>query len=122
MMSGYRHELVSRLTVTSVERHCGANAYHASSDSAVARLQLPASTGRSAAPTPCPLIEYTVPSAPTTTSRAASPGTSATQICQLKPSGANTVCSARPRIPAALYSMAGPLAPGGAAGELDRNH
>ena len=32
--------LVSRLTTTSVERHCGANTYHASSANAVANDQL----------------------------------------------------------------------------------
>ena len=31
---------VSRLTAASVARHCGANTYQASKDSAVARLQL----------------------------------------------------------------------------------
>ena len=40
--------------------------------------------------------EYTVPSAPTATSRAASPGTSAIEICQLKPIGANTCCRPAP--------------------------
>ena len=47
MISGYRQELVSRLTTTSVDRHCGANTYHASSDSAVARLQVCAIIGTS---------------------------------------------------------------------------
>ena len=34
-----------------------------------------------------------MPSAPTATSRAARPGTSAIEICQLKPIGAKTCCS-----------------------------
>ena len=59
---------------------------------------------------------YTVPSAPMATSRAASPGTSAMAICQLKPSGANKGSSARPSMPAKLYWMAAPLACSGAAG------
>jgi hypothetical protein len=45
---------------------------------------------------------YTVPSALTTTSRAAMAGTSAMAICQLKPSGANSGSSARPNWPARL--------------------
>jgi hypothetical protein len=59
---------------------------------------------------------YTVPSAPTATSRAAMPGTSAMAICQLKPSGANSGSSAWPNWPARLYSMAGPVAPSAAPG------
>jgi hypothetical protein len=54
---------------------------------------------------------YTVPSAPTTTSRAAMPGTSAMAICQLKPRGAKMTSSARPSWPARLYWMAGPRWP-----------
>jgi len=56
-------------------------------------------------------MAYTVPSALTATSRAASPGTSAIEICQLKPMGANRNSSPRPRSPATLYWMAGPVAP-----------
>jgi hypothetical protein len=37
-------------------------------------------------------------------------------ICQLKPMGSNTTASARPIMPAKLYSMAGPVAPSGAPG------
>src|ERR1700737_4578764 len=59
---------------------------------------------------------YTVPSAPTATSRAASPGTRAIDICQLKPIGANSTASQAPRCPAMLYWIAGPGAPGGGAG------
>src|SRR5512139_1413003 len=124
MISGYRQEFVSRFTTTSVERHCGANTYHASSDRAVARLHVWAIIGARVVATSSPVddSEYTVPSAPTATSRAASPGTSASEICQLKPSGANTYSSARPIVPARLYWMAGPVASGGGAGKLERNH
>ncbi|MNT41123.1 hypothetical protein D3C72_1774760 [compost metagenome] len=45
---------------------------------------------------------YTVPRAPTATSRAAMPGTSAMQICQLKPIGAKITSRPRPRMPARL--------------------
>src|ERR1700710_1300983 len=67
-------------------------------------------TGDSASATSPPAadIEYTVPSAPTATSRAARPGTSAIEICQLKPIGANTCSSACPIMPATLYWIAGP--------------
>ncbi len=65
---------------------------------------------------------YTVPSAPTATSRAAMPGTSAIEICQLKPMGAKMCCSAPPILPARLYWMAGPVAPSGGDGKVDRNH
>src|SRR5882724_4634094 len=53
-------------------------------------LQPWAITGLSAPATSfAPDMAYTVPSALTATSRAASPGTSAIEICQLKPMGAN---------------------------------
>ena len=80
--------------------------------------QLWAMTGArpSATASPAADREYTVPSAPTATSRAASPGTSAIEICQLKPIGANTCCSAWPSQPAMLYWIAGPVAPSGGAG------
>ena len=65
----------------------------------------------SATSSPAADIAYTVPSAPTATSRAARPGTSAIEICQLKPIGANTCCSAWPSMPAKLYWIAGPVAP-----------
>src|SRR5690348_11532728 len=118
MISGYFQELVSRLTTARVERHCGANTYQASRLAPVARLQLLAMTGSSAAlrSSPAADIAYTVPSAATATSRAASPGTSAIAICQLKPIGANTYSSIAPRRPARLYWIAGPLAPGGGSG------
>src|SRR6187402_2440477 len=105
MISGYRHELVSRFTTASVERHCGANTYHASNEQAVARLQLLAITGSSCPATSSPAadIAYTVPSAATATSRAARPGTSAIEICQLKPMGAKTYSSSAPSLPAKLY-------------------
>lgn len=50
------------------------------------------------------------------------PGTSAIEICQLKPMGANTTSSARPIMPAMLYWMAGPVAPSGGEGKVDKNH
>src|SRR5690242_6622433 len=98
--------------------HCGANTYQASSAKAVASDQPCAMTGVSVSATASPAAdsEYTVPSAPTATSRAASPGTSAMEICQLKPMGANRCCKPLPSMPAMLYSMAGPVAPGGGAG------
>src|ERR1017187_1442080 len=103
--------------------HCGAKTYQASSEYAVASDQPLAITGDSASATEFPAadIEYTVPSAPTATSRAARPGTSAIEICQLKPIGANTCCSTWPSMPAKLYWMSGPVAPAGAAGKLERN-
>src|ERR1700690_3616497 len=105
MRIGYRQEFVSRLTVASVDRHCGANTYHASSDSAVGRLQECAISGVRALLTSLPVADsaYTVPSAPTATSRAASPGTSAIDICQLKPIGLNSTASHAPKWPAMLY-------------------
>src|SRR5881392_200254 len=98
--------------------HCGANTYQASSEYAVASDQPCAITGESCAATSSPAadIAYTVPSAPTATSRAASPGTSAIEICQLKPIGRNTCSSSAPSWPAKLYWIAGPVAPGGGAG------
>src|SRR6202023_1032639 len=118
-----RQELVSRLTTASVDRHCGANTYQASSDRPVATLQPCAMTGLSAPATSLvPDMAYTVPSALTATSRAASPGTSAIEICQLKPMGANRNSSPRPRSPAMLYWIAGPAAPAGGAGEPARHH
>src|SRR3954467_3189176 len=97
--------------------HCGANTYHARSEEAVAIDQLCAITGASeSATSPAVDIAYTVPSAPTATSRAASPGASAIEICQLKPIGAKITSSARPRKPARLYWMAGPVAPSGGPG------
>src|SRR6185369_17710819 len=118
MINGYFHEFVSRLTTAIVERHCGANTYHTSSEHAVARLQLLAITGCSwpATSSPAADIAYTVPSAATATSRAASPGTSAIEICQLKPMGANRYSRIAPSRPAKLYWMAGPVAPSGGAG------
>src|SRR3954466_804786 len=118
MMIGYFHEFVSRFTTASVERHCGANTYHTSNEQAVARLQLLAMTGSSwpATSSPAADIEYTVPSAATATSRAASPGTSAIEICQLNPIGAKTYSSSAPSCPAKLYWIGGPVAPGGGAG------
>src|ERR1700690_649467 len=105
MRIGYRQELVSRRTVASVDRHWGANTYQASKDNAVGMLQECAIRGVSALLTFSPVADkaYTVPSAPTATSRAASPGTSAMQICQLNPIGANNTASAAPRVPAMLY-------------------
>src|SRR3954466_5157228 len=113
MISGYRHEFVSRFTTASVDRHCGAKTYQASNEQAVARLQVLAITGWSwpATSSPAADIAYTVPSAPTATSRAARPGTSAIEICQLKPSGANRYWSIAPSLPAKLYWMGGPVAP-----------
>src|ERR1700685_3541139 len=123
MYKGYRQELVSRFTTASVDRHCGANTYHASSDRPVAMLQLCAMTGVREPATSCdPDMAYTVPSALTAPSRASSPGTSAIEICQLNPNGANSHSSPRPRYPAMLYWMAGPVAPAGGAGKLARNH
>src|SRR3984957_14718112 len=118
MMIGYRQELVSRLTVARVDKHCGANTYHASSESAVGRLHDWEINGVNAPLTSSPAADsaYTVPSAPTATSRAASPGTNAIDICQLKPMGANSTASQEPRCPAMLYWIAGPVAPGGGAG------
>src|SRR2546423_15472381 len=104
--------------------HCGANTYHASSAKAVASDQPCAMTGVSVSATASRAAdsEYAVPSAPTATSRAASPGTSAIEICQLKPIGANRCCSPWPSQPAMLYWIAGPVAPAGGAGYVDRNH
>src|SRR5260221_7488237 len=116
-------ELVSRFTIDSVEMHCGANTYQASREKAVASDQLCAIIGVSCAATSSPVADsaYTVPSAPTATSRAASPGIRAIEICQLKPIGARIVSRPRPIIPARLYWIAGPLAPAGGAGNEDRN-
>src|ERR1700674_2728380 len=118
MMIGYRQELVSRLTVARVDKHWGANTYHASSESAVGKLHDWAINGVSAPLTSWPVADraYTVPSAPTATSRAASPGTRAIDICQLKPMGANSTASQAPKCPAMLYWIGGPVAPGGGAG------
>src|ERR1700679_1157644 len=118
MMIGYRQEFVSRLTVARVDRHCGANTYHASSDSAVGRLHDWAINGVNAPLTSLPVADraYTGPTAPTATPRAASPGTRAMDICQLKPMGANRTASHAPKCPAMLYWMGGPVAPGGGAG------
>src|SRR6476646_9970757 len=94
---------VSRLTTDSVDRHCGANTYQASSESAVASDHDCAISGASEPATSLPPDSaYTVPSAPTATSRAAMPGTSAMQICQPKPIGAKITDSARPSMPATL--------------------
>jgi hypothetical protein len=57
-----------------------------------------------------------VASADTATSRAARAGIKAMQICQVKPSGANSGAMAWPIIPAKLWSMAAPVAPAGGAG------
>src|SRR5260370_35974706 len=118
MNIGERQELVSRLTVARVDRHWGANTYHASRESAVGKLHEWAIKGVSAPLNSCPVADraYTVPSAPTATSRAASPGTSAIDICQLKPMGANSTASQAPKCPAMLYWIGGPAAPGGGAG------
>src|SRR5471030_2885054 len=96
--------LVSRRTTLRVDMHCGANTYHASSDKAVGKVHELAMMGVSDYASSSPLCDsaYTVPSAPTATSRAARPGTSAMQICQLKPIGANTYSRPRPRMPAML--------------------
>ena len=77
----------------------------ASSEYAVASDQPWAMTGDSASATLLSAAdsEYTVPKAPTATSRAAMPGTSAMEICQLNPMDANTNCKAWPKIPAKLY-------------------
>ena len=80
--------------------------YQTSSDSAVASDQPCAMIGcsESAALGSFAFASaYTVASEATATSRAASPGTSAMQICQLKPSGANTVVIAWPMRPAKLH-------------------
>src|SRR5688500_10270569 len=118
MISGYRQELVSRLTTASVDRHCGAKMYQASRLQPVARVQVLAIRGSSCADRSSPDADmaYTVPSAPTATSRAARPGTSAMEICQLKPMGANTFSSIAPSCPAKLYWIAGPVAPSGGTG------
>src|SRR4051812_49001952 len=108
----------------SVERHYGAKTYHARSENAVASVQLCAIIGVSWAATSSPVADtaYTVPKAPTATSRAASPGISAIEICQLKPIGARTISSVRPSMPAKLYWIAGPDAFAGGAGNDDKNH
>src|SRR5215217_3437743 len=95
---------VSRRTTDRVDRHCGANTYQASSDSAVAMLQEWEMSGASEPATSSPEDDsaYTVPSAPTATSRAAMPGTSAMQICQPKPIGSKITDKARPSMPATL--------------------
>src|SRR6202034_2069524 len=96
----------------------GANTYQASSESAVGKLQDRAINGVRAADSPSPVADSAdiVPSAPTPTSRAASPGTSAMEICQLNPIGANSTASHAPKCPAMLYWIGGPAAPGGGAG------
>src|ERR1700712_3615031 len=105
MIQTYFQLAVSRLTAASVEMHCGANTYQTSSDSAVANDHVCAINGCSWPATSSPVADsaYTVPSAPTATSRAAMPGTSAIEICQLKPMGAKMCSSPRPSIPARLY-------------------
>ena len=87
-----------------VEMHCGANTNHTSSDSAVASDQFCAISGASWLATSSPVADsaYTVPSAPTATSRAAMPGTRAMAICQLNPMGATSTSSRRPNWPAKL--------------------
>src|ERR1700738_895722 len=124
MASAGFQELVSRLTIDSVEMHCGANTYHASKENAVGRAQVAAIIGVSVVASWSPVADsaYTVPSAPTATSRAAKPGINAIAICQLKPIGANTTCNRCPSCPARLYWIGGPTAPGGGAGKLERNH
>src|SRR6201992_4439594 len=98
--------------------------YQAMSDKPVAIVQVTAISGVSVvARSPSDSdIAYTVPSAPPATSRAPSPGTSAIEICQLKPIGAKTYSSPRPIMPARLYWIAGPVAPSGGDGKPDRNH
>src|SRR5690606_20319299 len=103
-MPTFFQELVSRLITASVDRHCGANTYQASSDSAVASDHWLAMIGPGAVAmlSPLPDSAYTVPSADTATSRAAMPGISAMQICQLKPIGANRGSMKWPMRPAKL--------------------
>src|SRR5476651_2509308 len=110
MMTGWRQPPVSRRVTDSVATHCGANTYQASRAHAVASDQVCEMSGDNCSATASPLADraYTVPSAPTATSRAARPGTSAIEVCQLKPIGANTCCSAWPSQPAKLYWIAGP--------------
>ena len=43
-------------------------------------------------------------------------------ICQLNPTGANTTASALPSMPAMLYSIGAPVAPGGGSGKLASAH
>src|SRR5581483_3711807 len=121
MIAGHFQELVSRLTTPSVEAHWGAKTYQARNASAEASGQWVESVVASApvAPSPPPTA-YTVPSAPTATSRAARPGISATLICQEKPMGLSSGCSAWPIMPAKLWSIAGPLAPAGGSGIFDK--
>ncbi len=84
--------------------HWGAYTYQASRDKAVASDHEPAISGPRvfATSSPEPASAYTVPSAPTATSRAAMPGTRAMQICQPKPIGSKITASARPSMPATL--------------------
>src|ERR1035437_2636358 len=91
MIRGIFQPPVSRFTAASVAMHCGAKTNQASSDKAVAKLQVCAIMGASVWAAALPLLDkaYTVASALTATSRAARPGTSAMLICQLKPIGAN---------------------------------
>src|SRR3990167_5250728 len=98
MISGAFQPPVSRLTVAMVDRHCGAITYQANNDSAVARLHWLAIIGVSncAAASSVADNAYTVSSALTATSRAARPGTSAMEICQLKPIGSKTTANQRP--------------------------
>ena len=90
VINGIFQPPVSRLIAAIVDKHCGANTNHAKSEYAVASDHCCAMMDDSAAPASSPAIEYTVPSALTSTSRAANPEISATLICQLKPIGANT--------------------------------
>ena len=74
----------------------GANTYQTSNEMAVAGDQPAATAGSSAAAAwsalapAAPDMAYTVLNELTATSRAARPGTSAMEICQLKPMGANS--------------------------------
>ncbi len=79
--------------------------YQTSSDSAVASDQPSLISGVSAcaaASSSAAESAYTVASEATATSRAASPGINAMQICQLKPSGAKNTAIAWPMRPAKL--------------------
>jgi len=65
MINGMVQPPVSRLTVASVDKHCGANTYQASKESAVARLHFCAINGARACAVSFPVAQsaYTVPSA-----------------------------------------------------------
>ena len=102
---------------TRVDRHCGANTYHAMSAYAVA--ERPVSRNQRRARRLGDVIagarQHTVPKRARSRPRARRPGTSAIEICQLKPTSANTCCEPRPSMPARLYWIAAPVAPGASA-------